>query len=487
MSEDLKNKTAKGLGWGLLSNGTTQLLNLVFGIVLARLLTPADYGVVGVLTVFTLIAGNLQSGGFTQGLCNMKSPTHGDYNSVFWFNILVSAALYVLLFLCAPLIADFFHSPELLWLSRFTFLVIPISALSTIAGAYMFKNMMVKEGTIISIVALLCSGTVGIVLAFMDYSYWALAWQQVTYTTAITVGRYMAMPFRPSLRFSFEPVKKMFSFSVKMMLTTILTSLSQQILTFIFGNIFGKRNRMDMVGNYSQANKWNMMASDMLRNTIAQVAQPVMAEVRDDDERSLRVLRKMIRFTAFLAFPAMFGLALVSEEFILTTIGEKWLVSAGMLRVLAIAGSTIPLYALLQNVAISHGRSDIFMWLNVVQILVQIGLVLLLQDHDIETMVLAVSAFTVIYLFVWHFFTKDMTARYSLFAFLKDIMPFAILASLTMLLTWLLTEYTISNAHFAILFIAKVIVAAALYTAFMFMAKAEIMKECIGFIRRKKQ
>ncbi len=485
MAEDLKHKTAKGFGWGLLNNGTTQLLNLVFGIVLARLLTPADYGIVGVLTVFTLIAGNIQAGGFTQGLCNMKSPTHEDYNSVFWFNISMSACLYAILFLCAPLIADFFNAPELLWLSRFTFLVIPISALSIIAGAYMFKNMMVKEGAILGITALLCSGTVGITLAFLDYSYWALACQQVTFTTIITIGRYMIVPFRPSLNFSFAPVKQMFSFSVKMMITAILNSLSQQILTFIFGNIFGKRNQMDVVGNYSQANKWNMMASDMLRNTIAQVAQPVMAEVRDDRERSLRVLRKMIRFTAFLSFPTMFGLALVSEEFILTTIGEKWLVSADMLRVLAVAGSTIPIYALLQNVAISHGRSDIYMWLNVVQILVQIGIVVLLKDYSIETMVLAVSVFTVLYLFVWHFFTRNLSAYYSIIAFLKDIIPFAFVSCATMYITWLVTEFTLSNAHYVLLFLTRMVIAAALYASFMFITKAEIMKECIGFIKKK--
>lgn len=485
MAEDLKNKTARGLGWGLVNNGSTQLLNLVFGIVLARLLTPADYGIVGVLTVFTLIAGNLQAGGFTQGLCNMKNPEHKDYNSVFWFNISVSACLYATLFLCAPLIADFFNAPELLWLSRFTFLVIPISALSTIAGAYMFKNLMVKQNAILGIVALLCSGTVGIVLAFLDFSYWALAWQQVTYTTVITVGRYTVCPFRPSIHFTFEPVKKMFSFSVKMMLTTILNSLSQQILTFILGNIFGKRNQMSVVGNYSQANKWNMMASDMLRNTIAQVAQPVMAEVRDDKERSLRVLRKMIRFTAFLSFPAMFGLALVSEEFILTTIGEKWLVSANMLRVLAVAGSTLPIYAMLQNVAISHGRSGVYMWLNLVQILVQIGLVFLLKDKDIEVMVLAVSIFTGVYLFVWHAFTKNMTAQYSFFAFLKDIVPFALIAAVTMAATWLLTNYTIGNTHYIILLFVRIVLAAGIYAAIMYFSKAEIMKECMNFIRKK--
>lgn len=135
MSESLKEKTATGLFWGAMNSGTTQVLNLVFGIVLGRLLSPADYGIVGVLTVFTAIAGNLQSSGFTQGLINLKHPTRNDYNSVFWFNVLVSLTVYAVLFFCAPLIAKFFHEPRLTTLSRFVFLTFLISSLGITSNA----------------------------------------------------------------------------------------------------------------------------------------------------------------------------------------------------------------------------------------------------------------------------------------------------------------------------------------------------------------
>ena len=478
MAEDLKHKTAKGLSWALVNNGTTQLLNLVFGIVLARLLTPHDYGVVGVLTVFVLVAGNLQAGGFTQGLCNIKSPQFSDYNSVFWFNISMSAVLYTLLYICAPLIADFFHTPQLLGLSRFVFLVIPISALSAMSNAYMFKNMMVRETAIVGIASLVISGLVGVTLAFKGYSYWALAWQQFTYSVVQGIGRFYYSPFRPSLHVTMEPVRRMFSFSVKMMLTTILNTLSQQVLTFIFGRLFP----MAAVGNYSQANKWNTMASSMLHSTVSQVAQPVMAEVRDDEERSLRVLRKMVRFTAFLSFPVMFGLALVSREFILTAIGEKWLVTAGMLQILAMAGSTLPLYALLQNVAISHGRSDLYMWLNMVQIAAQMLIVLLMRDYGIEAMVRLTALFTVLYLFVWYAFTHRLV-RYSLVAFLRDVLPFALVAGAVMIASGWVTSLV--DMHFVLLLLARVVTAAVLYAAVMYVAKVEIMRECIQFIHKK--
>ena len=172
--DNLKEKTAKGLLWGAMSNGMTQVLSLVFGIFLARLLTPAEYGIVGVLTIFTAIAGAMQSGGFGAGLINIKNPTNNDYNSVFWLNIIVSATLYVILFLCAPLIAAFFKQPCLVLVSRVVFLSLPITAIALVSGTYLTKNMMNRELAIISVMSLFFSGITGITLAFMGFSYWSL-------------------------------------------------------------------------------------------------------------------------------------------------------------------------------------------------------------------------------------------------------------------------------------------------------------------------
>ena len=166
MAESLKEKTAKGLFWGAMNSGSTQVLNILFGIFLARLLSPADYGIIGILTIFTLIAGNLQSSGFTQALVNIRKPTDNDYNSVFWFNVLVSLTMYVVLFFCAPLIADFFHQPCLTSLSRFVFLSFFISSFGIDQNGYMMKNMMNKEITIVNFMALISSNVVGLVLAF---------------------------------------------------------------------------------------------------------------------------------------------------------------------------------------------------------------------------------------------------------------------------------------------------------------------------------
>ena len=176
MAETLKEKTAKGLFWGVLNNGTMQVLNVVFGIFLARLLSPGDYGLVGMLAIFTAIAGNIQSAGFTNGLINLKHPTAGDYNAVFWFNITASLVMYALLFAAAPLIAAYYRQPALVGLSRFTFLAFVMGAFGIAHNGYMMKNMMNKEVTVCNLLGILVSGTAGIVMALKGMAYWSLAW-----------------------------------------------------------------------------------------------------------------------------------------------------------------------------------------------------------------------------------------------------------------------------------------------------------------------
>ena len=173
MSEEqsLKDKTAKGLFWGGFSNGIQQLLNLVFGIFIARLLTPSDYGMVGMLAIFSLIAGSIQESGFTAALVNKKEVTHKDYNAVFWFNIITSLCLYLVLFLCAPLIAYFYKVPELTPLARYSFTGFFIASLGISHSAYLKRNLMVKQQAMSSVIGLTVSGIAGVTLAYLGFSY----------------------------------------------------------------------------------------------------------------------------------------------------------------------------------------------------------------------------------------------------------------------------------------------------------------------------
>ena len=477
MEGGLKEKTVKGLLWGALNSGSTQLLNLIFGIFLGRLITPAEYGIVGVLSIFTLIAGNLQSSGFTQALVNLKAPRNEDYTAVFWFNTLTSFVLYALLFLSAPLIARFFHQPCLVEVSRFVFLSFVISSFVIAHNAYMTKNMMNRELAIIGAIALLCSGGVATFLAFYGFSYWSLAWQQIIYITVLNIGRYYYTPWRPSWHFTFEPVRKMFGFSVKILITNIINTLSNNILTLLFGRLYP----IKAVGDYSQAYKWNTMASAFVANAVGQVAQPVLASVKEEQGRSVRVFRKMLRFTAFLSFPAMFGLAIISNEFILLTIGKRWIDAVPLLQMLCIGGAFVPFYTLYQNVAISNGRSDIYMFCNIAQIVLQLVIIGFFYHLGINTMVMVYTLFTIAWLFVWQWTARRIIGlRFR--EVIKDVMPTLCIALFVMATTYFVT---LSLHNLLLLLICRILIAALLYAAIMKLLHVEMMDELILFIKKR--
>lgn len=486
--DNLKEKTAKGLLWGALNSGTMQVLNLVFGIFLARMLSPHDYGIVGVLAIFSLIAGNLQSSGFTQGLTNIKQPTANDYNAVFWFNISVSVVCYVILFFCAPLIAWFFHSDELIPLSRFVFLGFLISSFGITRNAIMFKKIMARERAITGFISLLLSGACGIVLAYNGMAYWSLAWQSVLFILIQNICRYYYTHkiWCPSLHIDMSPVRRMFPFSVKILVTTIINTINNNVLTFIFGNLFP----MKTVGNFSQAMKWDTMAYTTISGTIEQVAQPILVEIADDKDRELRVFRKMMRFTAFLVFPCLFGLSLVAEEFILVTISAKWIDSVPLLQILCIGGAFMPFYTMYQHLVISAGRSDIYMWCNIGQIILQIAIILAFHSFGIVTMVIAYTAFTIAWLGVWHIFAKRLIGiRFRDMA--KDIAPFMLASAGVMVVTHYLTTLLSNNiipyiATPYILLPLRIVIAAILYYGVMKLARAKIMDECISYVKRKR-
>ena len=477
MEGGLKEKTAKGLLWGALNSGSTQLLNLIFGIFLGRLITPAEYGIVGVLSIFTLIAGNLQSSGFTQALVNLKAPRNEDYTAVFWFNTLTSFVLYAFLFLSAPLIARFFHQPCLVEVSRFVFLSFVISSFGIAHNAYMTKNMMNRELAIIGAIALLCSGGVATFLAFYGFSYWSLAWQQIIYITVLNIGRYYYTPWRPSWHFTFEPVRKMFGFSVKILITNIINTLSNNILTLLFGRLYP----IKAVGDYSQAYKWNTMASAFVANAVGQVAQPVLASVKEEQGRSVRVFRKMLRFTAFLSFPAMFGLAIISNEFILLTIGKRWIDAVPLLQMLCIGGAFVPFYTLYQNVAISNGRSDIYMFCNIAQIVLQLVIIGFFYHLGINTMVMVYTLFTIAWLFVWQWTARRIIGL-RFWEVTKDVMPTLCIALLVMATTYFVT---LSLHHLLLLLICRILIAALLYAVIMKLLHVEMMDELLLFIKKR--
>ena len=491
--ESLKERTAKGLFWGGMNNGVQQLLGLVFGIILGRLLNPSDYGMTAMLAVFSVIANELQSSGFKTGLINLKAPRHEDYNAVFWFNILAGSVLYVILFLAAPWIAAYYHQPALIPLSRYVFLGFVFSSFGIAQSAYLTKQMQIKQIAKCGMTATLTSSIISVILAALGFGYWALATQYLAYIAVNTLLLWYFSPWRPSLTRNeekpaitgnflplsslFLPLKRLFPFSVRIMISAIITQVNSNIMNFLLGRYFGETN----TGHYNQAYQWSSKCFLLVGNMLKQVDQTVLVGLHDERERQLQVLRKMVRFTAFISFPLLFGLGLVSHEFIVLGIGEKWAFSASLLPLLCLCGAFMPISTLLTDAVISHHRSDLYLWSALALGIIQIALLVGLWREGIYVMVVTYTLLNIAWMFVWHFFVNRLI-HYRLLDFLRDILPFALAAAAVMALTGFVTA---SITSLWLRLIVRTLLAAALYYAVMRLAGAVILKEILSFIFRK--
>ena len=474
--QSLKDKTAKGLFWGGLSNGIQQLLNLLFGIFLARLLTPTDYGMVGMLTIFSLIASSIQESGFTTALANKQDIKHEDYNAVFWFSIFTSICIYSILFFCAPLIANFYGQPELTALARYSFVGFVISSTGIAQNAYMFRNLMVKQKAQSTTIGLLVSGIVGITLAYNGYSYWGIATQSIVYISTTMTCYWFFSPWRPSFHFNFRPLRGMILFSSRMLTTNIFNHLNNNLFSIILGKYYSEKE----VGFYNQANKWNQMGYSLISGMINGVGQPVLAQVANNKERQLRVFRKMMRFTAFISFPTMFGLSFVAPELITITITEKWIESAYILQLLCINGAFIPIIALCSSLVISKGKSNIYMWNTITLGILQLAVILLIHPFGIYTMIVTYIFINIGWLLVWHYFVKREIG-YKLLSLLADITPFLFISAIVMVITHCLTH---SIGSIYLLFTCKIFIAAILYTLLMWLGRIQTFKESVQYLRK---
>ena len=474
MAGGLKEKAARGVLWGGLNNGAGQVLGALFGIFLLRLLSPSDYGKIAMLTVFANLASTLQESGFMAALCNLKNPTHRDYNAVFWFNIMMGGSLYLLLYLCAPLIADFYHDADLLWLSRYMFLGFFITSFGTVQRAWLFRNMMNKQTCIIAIVSLVVSNMVGILMAWLGYAFWGLATQSLLFVSCMVLMNWYYSPWRPSLHIDLRPAWQMFGFSSRLLLTNVVNTLSSNAFSFLLGKFYGAHS----AGVYGNARKWDDMCSSSINGMLTGVAQPVMAQVRDNRERSRQVFRKMLRFVSFVSFPCMFGIGLISREFLLIFTGPKWEESAYLLSLLSIYGAVFPLLTLYGQMVISQGKSNINMYSTMaLSSLILLGLVLL-HSYGLYVMVFYFIGINVAWLFVWQYFAYRLIGL-RLWEALSDVLPFLLLSAACMALTWWITRPIES---LWLLLVAKVVLAAVFYVTAIWISGARIMRESVDYL-----
>ena len=476
--ESLKEKTATGLFWSGINNGVQQLLGLAFGILLARLLSPGDYGMVGMLSIFTAMAALLQDSGFTIALINKKKITDNDYNAVFWFSLSMGCLLYVILFFSAPLIARFFHNEELIPISRVLFLWFLIGSTATVHNAFLIRNLKIKEKAKAEITALLVSSSVGVTLAWMGFAYWSIIIQTVIHGSVGTLMRWRYSTWRPSLTIDFSPLKEMFPFSVKLLITGIFTTINGNLFNILLGRLHTKRE----VGYFSQGSKWIMMGYSFVWNMVNNVSQPVLASVSEDAQRQSIVFRKMIRFVAFVAFPSILGLGFVSRELIVIAVSDKWLPSVEIMQIYCIWGAIMPICNLYSNLIISRGKSELYMYSTIALGLLQLLVVFLTLQYGLQMMLLAYVSLNVAWLFVWHHLVARLLPISLWVMLTHDLLPFLGVTLIALGGAYLATQ-SIENIY--LLFVGKIGITAAIYLFIMRITKAVVLKEVIDFLSKR--
>lgn len=350
----LKLKTARSIKWNTIDRVATQLLYAVVGVVLANILSKEDFGLVGILLAFQAFAALFVDSGFGTALLQRKDPTERDYSTVFWFNLGTSLIIYALLFLCAPLIADAFHGDRrLIPLSKVMFLTFVINGLAIVQTNRMIKRMDVRHLAIANSVGLAASGIVAVALALAGFGVWSLVWQYVVLAVVKTAWLWVAGKWTPRGGFHLDSLRKIWRVGLSVFSSSMLNILCLQAYTLVIGAFYS----FSATGVYTQAEKWSKMACASVSQILTATFVPLLSKVQNDAETYRRYVKKINRFTGFLLFPVMFGLAVIGGPLFHTLFGNKWDEAIPLFQILTLRGAVIVLTSLYNNYILSLGRA----------------------------------------------------------------------------------------------------------------------------------
>lgn len=419
----LKQKTISGLFWSFIDNFSKLGLTFVIGIILARLLDPSDFGLIGMVTIFIGISQSLIDSGFTQALIRKKNCSQADYSTVFFFNLLVSFILYLILFICAPSISQFFDEPELTSIVRVISIGIIVNAFAIVQRAILSKEINFKLQTKISIFASLISSITAITMAYNGYGVWSLVYKTLLGFLFTCLLLWLWNKWKPSLIFSLKSFSEMFSFGYKLMLSGLIDGLYRNIYLIVIGKFFSAAD----LGFFIKAEQFNNLPSQNITGVIQRVSYPALTKIQDDLPRLKLAYQKIIKSTMLLSFTAMMILAASAEPLILTLIGEKWLPSVIYLQLLCFIGMQYPLHAINLNMLQVQGRSDLFLKLEIIKKILAIPVIIVGVLYGIKMMIVGMIILATVAYFLNSYYSGK-NINYSSRDQLIDILPSFVLA-----------------------------------------------------------
>lgn len=419
----LKNKTVKGMGWSALENVTRLGLTFVVSIILARLLSPEEYGLIGILSIFIALFNAIVDGGFTNALIRKQNATDTDYSTVFYTNLLLSIVLAAVLFFCAKPISVFFEQPQLVSLTKVMSSVVVINALSIVQRARTTKTIDFKTQTKITIISSIGSGVVGIAMAYMGYGVWALVFQQVSNQLLSTLFFWIYNRWMPKLVFSWDSFREMWNFGSKLLASNLLATLWKEIYQVVIGKCYSPAT----LGLYTRAKQFADLCSSNLTLVVQRVSYPVLSTIQDDKQRLKDAYKRVIKTTMLPTFVLMLGMAACADSMIHVLIGEQWSECVPMLQVICIFAMLYPLHALNMNMLQVQGRSDLFLKLEIIKRIIDIGPLLLGIFVGIYWMLIG-TVVTGIICYYLNAYYSGQFLNYDIKEQIKDILPSFIIA-----------------------------------------------------------
>jgi O-antigen/teichoic acid export membrane protein len=363
MADSLKAQTFTGVIWSFFERFSVQGIQVIVMIVVARFLSPKEFGLVGMLAIFIAVSQSLVDSGFTQALIRKQNRTETDNSTIFYFNIIVSLTLYALLYLGAPYVSVFYNEPELTGLMRVLCLVVVINSFVVVQRAIYTAALDFKTQAKASLTASLISGGVGVYMAISGFGVWTLVWQQITNAGVNAMLLWYFSTWRPRLKYSWVSFKELFGFSSKLMISGLISTIYDELYSIILGKAYNATT----LGYYTQAKTYSYYLSTNITGIIQRVTYPVLCSIQNDDESLRENFRKILKMTAFIIFPVMCGLAGVSRPFVDLLLGEKWAFAATIMIPVCLSCMWYPIHSINLSILQAKGRSGLFLKLEIIK------------------------------------------------------------------------------------------------------------------------
>lgn len=439
MAGSLKHKAIHGVGWSFIDNIASSGITFLVGLVLARLLTPKEYGIMAMIAVFIAVSNSIIDSGFSNALIRKTRIERVDYNTVFYFNLTVSILIYTLLYLAAPAISVFFKESVLVEIIRILGLVLIINAFSVIPRTQFVRDVNFKTQTKVSLISSISSGVFGIGMALGGMGVWSLVGQQLSRQFLNTLFLWIYSKWYPVWEFSRKSFKELFEFGFKLLLSGLLDTIYKNIYYIIIGRFYTSAQ----LGQYTRADQFNMIFSSNLTSVVQRVSYPVLSSIQEEPERLREAYQKVIKITMLITFACMLGLAAVAKPLILILIGEKWLPAVYFLQIICFSGMLYPLHAINLNILQVKGRSDLFLKLEIIKKIIAVGPIVVGVVYGIEYMLWGGVLTSFIAYFLNSYYSANLM-NYPTSEQIKDILPTFLTSFLVAAFMWSVSFWNIS-------------------------------------------